>query len=99
MLLPYLKSFSRSFYMVGGTALALHLAHRRSIDFDLFTPKSLVKYQIRNKLLHIPFQQSLIFEDYDQLHLQINNVKVTFFYYPYPILHPVKAGPITIPNL
>jgi len=34
-LLPSIKSFQRSFYMVGGTAIALHLGHRRSIDFDL----------------------------------------------------------------
>ncbi|MFH1121951.1 MAG: nucleotidyl transferase AbiEii/AbiGii toxin family protein [Bacteroidota bacterium] len=30
---PYLKGF----YLVGGTALALHLGHRRSIDIDLFS--------------------------------------------------------------
>lgn len=35
-LLSYLKSFKRKFYLVGGTAIALHLGHRRSIDFDLF---------------------------------------------------------------
>ena len=41
-----------------------------------------------------------IFEDYDQLDLQINNVKVTFLNYPYSILHPVKVAPvITIPTL
>lgn len=36
----------------------------------------------------------------NQLDLQINNVKVTFFSYPYPILHPVKVESfITIPTL
>ena len=29
-LLPYLKAFSRSFYLVGGTAVALHLGHGSS---------------------------------------------------------------------
>jgi len=99
-LLPYLKSFNRSFYMVGGTAIALHLGHRRSIDFDLFSPANLGKHRIKSKLLQIPFKQVPIFEDYDQLHLQINKVKVTFFSYPYPILHPVKVDTvITIPTL
>jgi hypothetical protein len=99
-LLPYLKSFNRSFYLVGGTAIALHLGHRRSIDFDLFTLSTLVKHRIKGKLLQIPFKQAPIFEDYDQLHLQINNVKVTFFSYPYPIMHPDKVGTvITIPTL
>lgn len=99
-LLPSIKSFQRSFYMVGGTAIALHLGHRRSVDFDLFTFSQLNKSRIRGKLIPIPFKQVPIFEDIDQLHLLINNVKITFFSYPYPVLHPIKVGStITIPTL
>ncbi|MGE5550255.1 MAG: hypothetical protein ACM3ZC_06960 [Bacteroidota bacterium] len=29
------------FYLGGGTAVALHLGHRRSVDFDWFTPAKL----------------------------------------------------------
>jgi hypothetical protein len=35
-LLPLLKTFKREFYLVSETAIALHIGHRRSIDFDLF---------------------------------------------------------------
>lgn len=35
-LLPLVKLFKSEFYLVGETAIALHLGHRRSIDFDLF---------------------------------------------------------------
>jgi Nucleotidyl transferase AbiEii toxin, Type IV TA system len=99
-MLPYIKGFHRSFYMVGGTAIALHIGHRRSIDFDLFTLSQLNKSRIKGKLLQIPFSQIPIFEDYDQLHLLINNVKFTFFSYPYSIQHPVKIDSIiTIPSL
>ena len=99
-LLPFISSFRRSFYMVGGTAIALHLGHRRSIDFDLFTYTKLNKVRIKGKLAQIPFQQTPIFEDFDQLHLLINNVKITFFSYPFLILHPVKIDSfITIPTL
>lgn len=35
-LLPLLSKFKNEFYMVGGTAVALHIGHRLSIDFDLF---------------------------------------------------------------
>lgn len=98
--LPFLKSFARSFYLVGGTAIALQLGHRRSIDFDLFTPSALIKHRVQTKLLQIPFEQVPIYEDYDQLHLIINNVKVTFFTYPYAIAHPLKLDNIiTMPNL
>lgn len=99
-LIPYLKEFNRSFYLVGGTAIALHIGHRRSIDFDLFTPSKLNKLRIKAKLTAIPFQQKPLFEDYDQLHLLSNNVKITFFSYPYPVEHPVKIPSfITMPTL
>ena len=99
-LLPYIKSFQRSFYLVGGTAIALHIGHRRSIDFDLFTLTQLNKSRIKGKLMQIPFEQIPIFEDFDQLHLLINNVKITFFNYPYSVLHPVTVNSIiTIPSL
>jgi predicted nucleotidyltransferase component of viral defense system len=99
-LLPYLKAFHRSFYLVGGTAVALHIGHRRSIDFDLFTHAQLNKSRIKAKLMHIPFCQIPVFEDFDQLHLLINNVKLTFFSYPYSVLHPINVGSIfSIPSL
>lgn len=35
-LLPLLEEFSTTHFLVGGTAIALQLGHRASIDFDLF---------------------------------------------------------------
>lgn len=61
-LLPYIKGFQRSFYMVGGTAIALHIGHRRSIDFDLFTFSQLNKNQIKSKLSQFPFHQMPVFK-------------------------------------
>ena len=99
-LLPYIKSFKRSFYMVGGTAVALHIGHRRSIDFDLFTFGHLDKVRIKGKLIGFPFAKELIFEDTDQLHLLISNVKFTFLSYPYSVPHPITIDSIiTIPSL
>jgi hypothetical protein len=99
-ILPFLKLFNRSFYLVGGTAIAMHLGHRRSIDFDLFTNSKLNKSRIRNHLNSIPFKKVPVFEDYDQMHLLLNNVKITFFTYPYDIKHKLKVGEsITIPSL
>ncbi len=36
-LLPLVKSFSKDFGLVGGTAVAPHIGHRESLDFDLFS--------------------------------------------------------------
>ncbi len=99
-LLPYLKKFQRTFYLVGGTAIALHIGHRRSIDFDLFTSSKLVKYRIKSKVNEIPLKQIPIFEDYDQLHLHLNNVKLTFFSFPFSVPHPVAVeSVISMPSL
>jgi hypothetical protein len=99
-LLPYIKRFKTSFYMVGGTAIALHIGHRRSLDFDLFSLADLRKSRIKRVLLEIPFKQVPLFEDIDQLHLFVNKVKLTFFSYPYAVEHPIKVDSyITIPSL
>jgi nucleotidyltransferase AbiEii toxin of type IV toxin-antitoxin system len=37
-----------SFVLYGGTAIALHLGHRQSIDFDFFRAEGLDKQQVRN---------------------------------------------------
>ncbi len=76
-LIPYLKSFRRSFYLAGGTAIALHIGHRHSIDFDFFTSSRLNRKRIKEKLLKLPFKPSFIFEDIDQLHYKINDVRIT----------------------
>jgi hypothetical protein len=99
-LLPYLKKFQRTFHLVGGTAIALQIGHRRSIDFDLFTNSSLVKYRLKKMLEQIPFTSTLLYEDYDQLHVQMNSVKLTFFSFPFSVHHPVKINSIiTMPEL
>jgi len=99
-LLKYIEEFHRKFYLVGGTAIAFNLGHRRSLDFDLFCRTGLAKHQIRNKLIKVPFKQIKLFEDTDQLHLLINGIKVTFFSFPYPILHTQKAGKyLSMPTL
>ncbi|PIX06873.1 MAG: hypothetical protein COZ76_06520, partial [Flavobacteriales bacterium CG_4_8_14_3_um_filter_35_10] len=86
--------------MVGGTAIALHIGHRRSIDFDLFTNKQLKKVKIKGDLAQIPFNKLPIFEDFDQLHFIINDVKMTFFSFPFTVKHPVEDNlNISIPTL
>jgi hypothetical protein len=99
-LLPYLKVFKRKFYMVGGTSIALHLGHRRSIDFDLFCRNDINKKDIRKKLEALPFKIVKLFEDTDQIHFIINDIKVTFFNYTYEIDHPLSLEQyISYPSL
>jgi hypothetical protein len=99
-MLPFIAQFRRSFYLVGGTAIALHVGHRRSIDFDLFRPSLFKKSQVKQKIMQAPYSKSSIFEDVGQLHFYVNDVKITFFTYPYLVEHPVKLGNIiSMPTL
>lgn len=99
-LLPLIRRFQRSFYLVGGTAISLHIGHRRSIDFDLFTGARLSKSRIRKVLREWPQPCRIIHEDDDQMHFLCNRVKLTFFQYPFDIPHSIKAGDfMTMPDL
>lgn len=100
-LLPLLQSFSDDFFLAGGTAVALHLGHRRSIDFDLFTPGEIHRLRIRNRIQSYGFTiERVIYEAFDQLHIFIKSVKLTFFSFPYPVPHPCDFdGIITLPEL
>ena len=86
-LLSFISGFRRNYYLVGGTAIALHIGHRRSIDFDLFTDKKLNKLLIRKRILEQKLSKQILFEDIDQMHFLLNDVKITFFNYPYPVKH------------
>jgi len=99
-LLPFVAQFKRSFYLVGGTAIALHIGHRHSIDFNLFTAKKLNKSNIRKRVFELPYGKKTLFEDVDQAHFYINGVKATFFQYPYPVEHSQKLDSIiSMPTL
>lgn len=99
-LLPYLKGFNRKFYLVGGTAMALYLGHRQSIDYDLFCEKPFAKNYVYSRLNKVPFGKIKLLEDIDQIHFIIHEVKMTFFHFPYPIPHNQKINEfISAPSL
>jgi hypothetical protein len=99
-ILPFLSPFQRSFYLVGGTAISLHIGHRASIDFDLFSLSKLNKPAIKQKVSNIPLKKHIIFEDTDQIHYHLHEVKLTFFQYPYAVEHPLKIGKyLSMPTL
>ena len=90
-LLPLIKQFSPSFYLVGGTALALQMGHRQSIDFDLFTDTVFDSLNIRTiiKKYHHANNRILI-ETETEFTLFVDNIKMTFYVYPYTIKHPAN---------
>jgi hypothetical protein len=99
-LLDLITEFSRVFYLAGGTAVALYIGHRQSIDFDLFTGSNLQPKSIKNKLAVSNVQYKILHEAYDQLHILTDDVKITFFHYPLDIPHKVRfENIIKLPEL
>ena len=84
-LLPLVGEFKREYYLVGGTAIALYLGHRRSIDFDLFKFASLNRKKNLEKVQLSGFPSLVTWNVTDQMNLVVNEVKVTFFQYPFQI--------------
>ena len=89
-LLPPFKNL-QGFYLAGGTALALQLGHRISVDFDFFSEK-----EVPVDLLKLVEQffvgmgsQHVLVNNKDELTLTINETKTTFLYYPFPLLYPL----------
>lgn len=83
---------SRGFYLAGGTALALQLGHRRSLDFDWFREDPIQDPLLLAAGLRA---ESLRFEtervEKGTLHVRAGGVRVSFFEYGYPLLRPPRT--------
>lgn len=84
-LLPLVAKFSSDFGLVGGTAIALHIGHRRSVDFDLFSLKEFRNTDIRKKIISFGKIDEVVRDEDDQYTLLIKKVRFTFLYYPFKI--------------
>ena len=88
--------FTRKYglYLAGGTALIFYLGHRTSLDFDFYTEKEfekgkflkIFKNELKNKKLTIK-----VLRDFkNTCELLVNNVHLSCFYYPYPLIGKLK---------
>jgi len=75
------------FYMAGGTALALHIGHRLSIDLDWFIPTLENPEKLFQRLGDSGIVFDIKFLDTGTLYLEIDTVQVSFIGYNYPMLH------------
>jgi hypothetical protein len=83
-LFPSLNRFP-GFYLAGGTALALQIGHRVSVDFDLFSNDEIDRALLqRVRRVFTAADISALVNNPDELTLLVNGVKVTFLRYPFP---------------
>jgi predicted nucleotidyltransferase component of viral defense system len=83
-------SLPEQYYLAGGTALALLIGHRKSIDLDYFIPEAIDTEKLRRQLSELFGAERLeiIFEEKNTLWCNIDGVKVSFISRFDPLLKP-----------
>ena len=83
------KEYLKDFVLVGGTALALQMGQRKSIDLDLFTNKEFNAQELLVNLKNDFNIQTLTLLN-QTLISNIDSIKVDFIHFSYPFIRPVK---------
>jgi hypothetical protein len=90
--LPQLKDIAReTFYLAGGTGLALQIGHRDSIDFDFFTPGEFETVALISELERVfaAHELSITQEEKNTVSCLVDqSIQLSFFTYAYPHIRP-----------
>ncbi len=95
------QRFAQRYYLSGGTALALQIEHRKSIDLDLFTAKNINAEGIIAWLdSHYSEKDfEIVFRKSDQIDVRVLETKVSFIHYPFAIINKLIDGVNISPRL
>src|SRR4030043_1173964 len=81
--------FLKSFYLTGGTALAIWLKYRQSDDLDFFTQRSFDPLVLQRELKKLGQLKDVKISQ-GTLNLNLKKVKLQFLEYPCSLLRPFK---------
>lgn len=99
-LLPLIKKFSVDFGLVGGTAIALHIGHRESIDFDLFSYEEFKSVNIKRRVERMMPLHNVLVNRSSEFTFMLRGVKMTFFQFPFKLKYEERLDDvISIPSL
>jgi predicted nucleotidyltransferase component of viral defense system len=96
------QDFMPPFYLAGGTALALQIGHRKSVDLDFFSETDEVHERTRQRIIRAATKRnSQVIENVDgNLVLLVDDVHVGFFSYGYKLLEPlVKMENVNVASM
>jgi predicted nucleotidyltransferase component of viral defense system len=84
--LAFLKK--QNFYLAGGTALALQISHRTSVDFDFYTKKDFQPEEIYEQFQKQENRKILLssITEKNTLLLELNDISISLFTYSYPLV-------------
>ena len=98
--LHILKSFNGYGFLTGGTALALQINHRKSVDFDIFVSKE-INNHLRKKAKDVFGSTQIHVDNGDQLTFSTpDHIEITFLWYYYKALKPtIKTSSISLSSV
>ena len=87
-----IKKFEKikDFYLAGGTALALQIGHRISVDLDFFSDEPIKKTLLQDIEDFFEKPVEVLIKSKNELTIMIDEVKVTFLHYSFPLIYPLK---------
>ena len=102
-ILPAFAFLKEDFYLAGGTALALQIGHRDSVDFDFFCKKDIDTKKLFD-LLKDKLGKHKILKTQDEINtlsiLLDGDIKISFFAYKYELLNEIiKTNYLQIASL
>ncbi len=86
-----IDSLDKKYYLAGGTALALRIGHRTSVDLDYFINSDIDTKRLQAEIVDVFTADAVqvTFEEKNTLWLQISGVKVSFITRKEELLTPV----------
>ena len=82
------KIIGGNFYLAGGTALALHYGHRKSVDLDLFSEEEFNLDEVSNQLSKMGCMVDAASRQ--TLHASLEGTHLSLFHYPFPMNSPLE---------
>ena len=91
--------FLDKYVLVGGSALSMHLCHRKSEDLDFFTYEDSFDKKKIFDLLKEFSQKEILNQTNEQIDLLLDGVKVTFFNAKWKFLKPKKIKKFNLASI
>lgn len=77
----------KDFYLAGGTALALQIGHRISVDFDFFSEKDITPVLLTKiRRVFKDYSLKVLLRHSEQLTVLVNGVRLDFVKYRFPLV-------------
>ena len=91
--------FLEKYVLVGGSALSMHLCHRKSEDLDFFTYDDSFDKQKIFTYIHTFERKEILYQTEEQIDVLLDGVKVTFFNAQWAFLKPVNITRFNLASL